>query len=87
MIGILSWTLGPCTGNCEVVHFTGKAFDPGGQVNETPANADTALTLYTGANVYTRINYIQFLTDSTKENLIDSIRCVPGANNSIDISY
>jgi hypothetical protein len=56
-------------------------------LDETPSNADTALTLYTGANVITRIDYGLFLTDSTKESLSDSIRCVPGANNSIDISY
>lgn len=57
------------------------------ELNETAGNADTALTLYTGANVFTRVNYIQFLTDSTKENLTDSIRCVSGGNNSIDINY
>jgi hypothetical protein len=57
------------------------------ELNETPSNADTVLTLNTGANVFTRINYGEFLTDSTKESLTDSIRCVPGANNSIEISY
>ena len=57
------------------------------ELNETPANADTVLTWFTGTNVFTRINYGEFLTDSTKENLTDSIRCVPGANNSIEIDY
>ena len=57
------------------------------EVNETPANADTALILYTGANVFTRINYALYLTDSTKEDRTDSIRCVPGGNNSIEIDY
>ncbi len=56
-------------------------------VSETPANADTTITLYTGANVFTRINTIQSLTDSTKEYGSDSIFCVPGGNNTINISY
>jgi hypothetical protein len=56
-------------------------------LDESASNADTALTLHTGANVYTRINAIQWITDSTKANQTDSIRCVPGGNNTIDISY
>jgi hypothetical protein len=56
-------------------------------LNETSTNADTALTLYTGAGVFTKINAIQFITDSTKENQTDSIRCVAGGNNTIVISY
>lgn len=54
---------------------------------ETPTNADTALTLYTGAKVFTKINSVQFVTDSTKISRTDSIRCVAGASNIIEISY
>jgi len=57
------------------------------EVVETPTNADTSLTLHTGANVFTAINGIRYVTDSTKVNFTDSIRCVAGGNNSIDISY
>jgi hypothetical protein len=56
-------------------------------MNETPANTDTAFTVYTGANVFTRISTIQDLTDSTKERQIDSVFCVPGGNNTINITY
>jgi hypothetical protein len=56
-------------------------------LNETPSNADTALTLYTGADVFTKINAVEFITDSTTQNQTDSIRCVPGGNNTIDINY
>ncbi|HLX67257.1 MAG TPA: hypothetical protein VKR41_09690 [Puia sp.] len=56
-------------------------------MNETPTNADTVLTVYTGANVFTKINSIQWLTDSTKERQTDSIYCVPGGNNTINIAY
>jgi hypothetical protein len=56
-------------------------------LNETSTNADTALTLYTGANVFTRINSSVFVTDSTTASQTDSIRCVPGGNNTVDINY
>jgi hypothetical protein len=56
-------------------------------LNEMPSNADTAMTLYTGANVFTKIECDANLTDSTVQHGIDSIRCVTGGNNSIDISY
>ena len=56
-------------------------------VNETTANADTTITLYTGANVFTRINTIQALADSTKEYETDSIFCVAGGSNAITITY
>jgi len=56
-------------------------------MNETPANTDTAFTVYTGANVFTKINSIQWLTDSTKERQTDSVYCVPGGNNTINITY
>jgi hypothetical protein len=56
-------------------------------LNESSTNADTTLTLYTGANVFTWINAIQFVTDSTVQNQTDSIRCVVGGNNTIEITY
>jgi hypothetical protein len=54
---------------------------------ESPSNADTTITLYTGANVFSKINTIQSITDSTKEYETDSVFCVPGGNNTINISY
>jgi hypothetical protein len=56
-------------------------------IYETPSNADTTITLYTGANVFTSINTVQSITDSTQENLTDSVFCVPGGSNTINISY
>jgi hypothetical protein len=56
-------------------------------MNETPTNADTVFTVYTGANVFTKINSIQWITDSTKERQTDSVFCVPGGSNTITIRY
>ena len=56
-------------------------------LNEFPSNADTTLTVNTGANIFTRIYAIQYVTDSTKGVITDSIRCVTGGNNTIQVSY
>ena len=56
-------------------------------LDETPTNADTSVTVNTGANVFTKVSFEGFVTDSTRVSRTDSIRCVAGASNTIQVSY
>jgi hypothetical protein len=56
-------------------------------MGESASNVDTTATFTTGANIFTRISTTRFITDSTTQDLEDSIRCVPGGANTIQITY
>lgn len=70
-----------------LTYIMGASSTSGWDLNESSTNADTALTLLTGADVFTRIETIRYVTDSTKAVDVDSIRCVAGGSNTIKIVY
>jgi hypothetical protein len=56
-------------------------------LDELPSNGDTTITMNTGANVFTRVKTIAWLTDSTKSDQTDSVRCVAGGSNTLQVNY
>lgn len=56
-------------------------------LDERPSNIDTTLTIYTSANIFTKIISSKQQTAANVIRRTDSIKCTPNGNNSIDITY
>ncbi|MFC0773586.1 hypothetical protein [Terrimonas alba] len=56
-------------------------------LHETDSNADTSLTIYTSANIPTKIISRKYFTPTNIISNTDSITCTPNATNSISIDY
>lgn len=54
---------------------------------QSQANRDTTITIYTGANVYTKITTTRYKSAIGYISKSDSIVCSPNGSNSIDIYY
>ena len=56
-------------------------------LDERPSNIDTTLTIYTSANIFTKIVSSKQQTPANVIRRVDSIKCTINGNNFIDIAY
>jgi len=56
-------------------------------LDERATNKDTTLTIYTTANIFTKIVSTKQQSSTIVNSKTDSIKCLSNVNNSIDITY
>ncbi|MDR3711560.1 MAG: hypothetical protein P4L51_02000 [Puia sp.] len=56
-------------------------------IPQTPANKDTSFVINTSPNLFTKINWNKYSTLTTVLSATDSVKCTPGGNNVLDITY